>query len=117
MKNISGTDEFILATSSGRVLVDFWAEWCPPCKAMAGPLEELDSSTDIEVVKVNLEDPANADLVKEHEVRGIPLFKFYENGSSKFVWVGMMGIDDLLNEVNRLDDFLNEVDKLNEDSV
>lgn len=76
-------DEKVLK-SDKLVLVDFWAEWCPPCHAMTPVLEatakKLDESLDI--VKVNIEaSQDNAALAGTYGVRGIPNMQVFKNGT------------------------------------
>lgn len=70
------------------VLVDFWAEWCGPCKMIGPILEQL--STDIagqaKVVKVNVD--TNRELAVKYNVRSIPYLLFFKNGEVKDQIVG-----------------------------
>ncbi len=67
--------EQLVLQSKKTVLVDFWAEWCPPCRAMAPILEQVakDNQASLEVIKVDIEaSKDNAELANEHGVQGIP---------------------------------------------
>jgi thioredoxin 1 len=65
---------------SGAVLVDFWAEWCGPCRAIAPVLEGLaeEFANKIKVVKVNVDESPNSP--QQFKVRGIPTLIFFKNG-------------------------------------
>jgi len=67
---------FVENTSKGLVLVDFYATWCPPCKAIAPVLETLQN---IKVVKVNVDE--NTELAIQYRVSSIPLLVFLKDGN------------------------------------
>lgn len=85
--------------SKTPILVDFWAEWCGPCKMLAPVLSEIaeEYSGRIKVGKVNVdEEPV---LAMEYKVSSIPFLALFENGEITKKTVGYMTKDELTEEL------------------
>ncbi len=82
------------------VLVDFWAEWCGPCRALGPSIDALASEKgqQIKVVKVNIDDSPNAP--SKYGVRSIPTLLIFKGGQVVAQTVGSMGKTDLFKWVD-----------------
>jgi thioredoxin 1 len=72
------------------VLVDYWAEWCGPCKAVAPILDEVAKEYDgkLRVAKLNVDD--NIEVPKKYNIRGIPTLMLFKNGNMEAMKVGAL---------------------------
>jgi thioredoxin 1 len=81
IKNVSDQSfESDVLTSGGPVLVDFWAEWCGPCKALTPKLEEIagEMTGKVTIAKLNVDE--NPGTPQQFGVRGIPTMILFKNG-------------------------------------
>ena len=79
MKTVN-TQEFDQIITSGITLVDFYADWCGPCKMLGPIIEELDNEfPDIEFIKVNVDE--NMDLADRYSIMSIPTVYIFKDGS------------------------------------
>ena len=73
--------------SDKPVVVDFWAEWCGPCKMIAPSLEEISNEMDnVRIAKVNIDE--NPDIAAQFGVRSIPTLMIFKNGEHADTMVG-----------------------------
>lgn len=82
-------------TSTGVVVVDFWAPWCGPCRALAPALEQLQGA---KVVKVNVDE--NQNLAVEHNVSGIPKLVILKDGIKQSEMTGIQSVETMQQKIN-----------------
>jgi thioredoxin 1 len=87
----------VIGQSGSLVLVDFWAEWCGPCKALAPKLEEVavETAGKAKIVKVDVD--ANPETATRFGVRGIPTMIVFKDGKEVGRLVGNQPKDAILN--------------------
>lgn len=73
------------------VLVDFYADWCGPCKVMAPALDEVARETTGEVLVVKLDTDAAPEVAQRYGIRGIPALILFQNGQEKARVTGALG--------------------------
>lgn len=91
INHVSDADfEAQVLQSSEPVLVDFWAEWCGPCKAIAPVLDEIASSYAgrLKVAKVNVDQ--NQKTPRNYNVRGIPTLMLFKDGKVQATQIGLV---------------------------
>lgn len=70
--------EFIEEVKSGTIIVDFWAEWCGPCKMVAPVLEAISEENNVRLLKINVDE--ETELADALNITSIPVIMLYNNG-------------------------------------
>jgi thioredoxin 1 len=94
-------DNFDSETSTGLVLVDFWAEWCGPCRRLAPTVDALASDYDgrATVAKMNVDE--NPNVPSRFAIRGIPTLLLFKDGQVAETIVGLHSKEDIAATIER----------------
>ncbi len=96
----NATFDQIVLHDKKRVVVDFWAPWCGPCKQITPILESiLESNPELTLAKVNVDD--EMEVAKRYNVRGLPTLLLFEGGELRATHVGLASKDKLTAFINQ----------------
>lgn len=92
----------LVINSTRPVLVDFWAEWCGPCRSLAPVLDQVaqELGEKASIVKVNVDE--NGELAQQFGIRGIPTMIFFKNGEAAKTLVGIQPKEEIKKTLEEL---------------
>jgi thioredoxin 1 len=93
--------DFESATKNGLVLVDFWAEWCGPCRAIAPKLEEIAQEMGEKVKILKLDVDANQEAAAKFGIRSIPTMILFKNGQPVDQAMGNLPKDNIVSFISK----------------
>jgi thioredoxin 1 len=106
IKYVKTEEEFNI--HDGVVLVDFYADWCGPCKMVAPQLDKIQTDyPELTILKVDVD--ALPALANKHDVTNIPSLDVYEAGKKKLRKVGFLPADRLLGEIESVTTFKRKI--------
>lgn len=98
--NLAGSNfDTEVVSKKGKVLVDFYADWCGPCRMMGPIMEEIaeELKGEVEVFKVNVDN--NQNLAVKYNVMSIPTIILFENGEEKKSFIGVTDKNEIINAI------------------
>jgi thioredoxin 1 len=106
MKKIEKSEQFeeIVVKNPKLVLIDIYADWCGPCKAMEPTLESLQEkySDTLDIIKIDADNPETGELTQLFKVRSIPTLLFVKDGEVQEAFIGGKTMSVLEKVINNL---------------
>ncbi|MGN1379136.1 MAG: thioredoxin [Bacilli bacterium] len=90
IKHLEKEEDFYEIIKEGPIIVDFYADWCGPCKMLLPVLDEIDFAT---ILKVNVDEFPN--IAKRFGIMSIPTLLFFKNGLEQNREIGYRGLDEI----------------------
>ena len=102
MRKINKEEFNVLTKKEGIVLIDFFANWCGPCKMLTPVLEQFAEKTagEVEIYKVDVDE--NPELCGQFNISSIPTLLFFKNGNLIFRELGFRSLDYLIEILNKV---------------
>lgn len=97
IEHISQRKYNALVKQNKTVIVDFYADWCAPCKKLTPIIEKVASERNINILKINID--KNPELAKKLNIEGLPTLFYYKNGN--FIWnhLGFITEEELIKKI------------------
>ncbi len=93
MAIINGNKNNFKELINNKVIVDFYADWCGPCKMLSPVLDKISEEENIDIVKINVDN--DPELAKEYGIMSIPTIIVFENGEEKNKNIGLCSKQDI----------------------
>lgn len=93
IKHLEKEADFAGEIAEGKVLVDFYADWCGPCQMLSPVIEQLEQESGIKVIKIDVDSLPN--LARQYRVMAIPTLLLFEDGQMKKRETAYMPIEHL----------------------
>ncbi len=102
IEEVDKNNFFQILNSKVPVIVDFYAQWCGPCRKLTPVLEQIQNEYKelIKIYKINSDD--NIEIIKEYGVMGLPTLILFQNGEVKEVMTGMIPKSSITSNIKKL---------------
>ena len=97
---INSVEEFEKIIKNDKVLVDFYADWCPPCRILSPIIEEIENKKIIKVLKVNVDELR--DLAIKYQILSIPTIIIFKDGREVDRIIGLVPKDEIIKRINKV---------------
>ena len=91
-----------IVNSNQPVLIDFFAEWCGPCKAMKPVLENLKSKLGEQIRIIKIDVDKNPDIATQLEIRSVPTLMIFQNGEKRWKKIGTSSVAEMESVISKL---------------
>ena len=90
-----------IINSETPVLIDFYADWCGPCKMLAPILKDVKAELQDQIKIIKIDVDKNQSLATQYQVRGVPTMMLFKNGQSVWRQSGVLQKDDIVNIIKQ----------------